>query len=168
VSHRLEALADDHDLAGFACGNAQLDVWLRDHARHAAHQGTRSYVLIEEATGEVSGYFSIAPHLIERDEVPRRIGRGSPSRIPAILLAKLAIDARCQGRQLGTDLLVHALRTIVVAARAAGGRLIVVDAADDAAGGFYRSHDFQPLPDNPRRLIMKLSTAAAALDLPWP
>lgn len=71
------------------------------------------------------------------------------------------------GQGLGAELLVHALTTIVVAARSAGGRLVVVDAVDEDAASFYRAHDFQPSTD-PRRLIMKLSTAARALDLTWP
>jgi ribosomal protein L14E/L6E/L27E len=60
------------------------------------------------------------------------------------------------------------LITIVVAARSAGGRVAVVDAIDQNAVSFYRAHDFQPSPTDPRRLIMKLSTAARALDLAWP
>ena len=168
MTHRLEPLEARHDLASFACGNADLDAWLRDHAHHATRQGTRTYVLVESASAAVSGYFAIAPHLVERDEMPARIGRGAPRRIPAILLAKLAIDLRWQGLHLGSDLLVRAVTTIVHAARAAGGRLIVVDAIDDGAAGFYLAHDFAPLPGQSRRLVMKLSSAAAALGLEWP
>jgi GNAT superfamily N-acetyltransferase len=168
VSHRLEALAATHDPSGFACGNPLPDSWLREHAWHATRQGTRTYVLVESASKAISGYFAIAPHLIQRDDLPRRFGRGAPSRIAAILLAKLAVDQRWQGQHVGTDLLVIALRTIVDAARVAGGRLVVVDAVDDAAAGFYEHHDFEPLPDRAHRLVVKLSSAAGALDLPWP
>jgi GNAT superfamily N-acetyltransferase len=168
VSHRVEALADRHELTSFACGHQQLDAWLRDHAHRATRQGTRTYVLVDETSAAISGYFAIAPHLLERDELPRRIGRGAPQRIPAILLAKLAVDRRWQGRHLGSDLLVEAMTTILHAARVAGGRLIVVDAVDEQAAGFYLAHDFEPLPEHPLRLVMKLSSAAAALGLPWP
>jgi len=83
-------------------------------------------------------------------------------------LAKLALDRGRHGQGLGAELLVHALTTIVAAARSAGGRLIVVDAIDESAASFYRAHDFQPSPTDPRQLIMKLSTAARALGLTWP
>jgi hypothetical protein len=43
-----------------------------------------------------------------------------------------------------------------------------VDAVDEDAASFYRAHDFQPSPTDPRRLIMKLGTAARALGLTWP
>jgi GNAT superfamily N-acetyltransferase len=167
VSHHVEPLADGHDLDAFTCGHPSLDTWLREHARNATRQGTRTYVFLEDRSDRVVGYFSIAPHLIERDDAPRRIGRGAPHRIPTLLLAKLALHDELQGQSLGADLLVHALTIIVTAARSAGGRLIVVDAIDDRAASFYRAHDFQPTPDE-RRLIMKLSTAATALGLPWP
>jgi len=168
VSHRLEALAPRHDLSNFHCGNPSLDRWLHEHARHATGQGTRTYVLVDQDTDEVNGYVAIAPHLLARDELPARLSRGTPARIPAILLAKLALDERLHGQGLGQELLVHALATIVQAARTAGGRIVVVDAIDDRAAQFYLAHDFAPLPADPHRLVMKLSTAAKALGLPWP
>ena len=168
MSYRVEPLADAHALDPFACGRTILDTWLSQHARSATRQGTRTYLLIDDARNTVAGYFAVAPHLLERDEAPRGVGRGAPRRIPAILLAKLALHKRLHGQGLGAELLVHALTTIVVAARSAGGRVVVVDAIDESAANFYRAHDFQPSPTNPHRLVMKLSTAARALGLAWP
>lgn len=168
MSHRLEPLADAHHLDSFDCGDPHLSDWLKHHARHATRQGTRTYVLVEQASNSVIGYFAVAPYLIEREQTPRSIGRGAPSRIPAILLAKLALDQRLHGEGMGSELLVHALTTIIGAARTAGGRLVVVDAADDNAAEFYAAHDFEPLPNDPRRLVIKLSTAARALNVSWP
>ncbi len=168
MSHRIEPLADGYNLDAFTCGNPSLDEWLRERAYNATRQGTRTYLLLENDTDEVVGYFAIAPHLLERDEAPRRLGRGAPRRIPAILLAKLALHERLHGRGLGAELLIQALTTIVAAARSAGGRVVVVDALDDHAASFYRAHDFKPTPNDPRRLILKLSTVARALDLTWP
>jgi GNAT superfamily N-acetyltransferase len=167
VSYRVESLAAGHDLAAFDCGHDALTDWLQQHARNATEQGTRTYLLVEDA-GAVAGYFTIAPYLVERDTAPPGVGRGAPKRIPAILLAKLALRSNLHGQGLGTELLVHALATIVTAARSAGGRLVVVDAVDSNAADFYRAHNFQPSPTDPYRLVMKLSTTARALDLPWP
>jgi GNAT superfamily N-acetyltransferase len=168
VSYHVEPLAPVHVLDEFECGHEALDVWLKLHARRASGQGTRTYLLVANQTEAVIGYFALAPHLVERDETPGGIGRGAPRRIPAILLAKLALHKPLQGQGLGAELLVHALTTILTAARSAGGRLVVVDAIDEHAASFYRAHDFQPSPTDPRRLIMKLSTAARALSLDWP
>ncbi|MBK6857643.1 MAG: GNAT family N-acetyltransferase [Microthrixaceae bacterium] len=103
-----------------------------------------------------------------RDDAPPRLARGAPHQIPAILLAKLALDSTMHGSGLGRDLLVHALATILDAARRAGGRVVLVDAIDDEARAFYERHDFEALPGQPRRLVLKLSTVAKALGAPWP
>ena len=168
MTYRLEPLAETHDRALFSCGKASLDDWLTQHARNARGQGTRTYVLVDRQTGSVVGYCALAPHLIERDAVPGQIGRGAPRQIPAVLLAKLALDRRPHGRGLGSDLLVRALALIVASAKKVGGKVVVVDAIDDEAAAFYGKHDFTPLPGNPHRLVMKLSTAAKALGIPWP
>ncbi len=168
MTHRIEPLTDGHELDVFSCGVPSLDTWLREHAHRATRQGTRTYLLTEDGNETVAGYFAIAPHLIEREAASRRIGRRAPRQIPAILLAKLALHKRLHGQGLGAELLIHALTTIVTAARSAGGRIVIVDAIDDNAASFYRAHDFEPTPNDPHRLILKLSTIARALRLPWP
>lgn len=162
----LEPLSAGHVLDDFDSGNETIDRWLAQHARTATGQGTRTYVLVDE--GRVVGYFAIAPHTIDRELLPRSAGRGSPRQIPAVLLAKLALDRQLQGQGLGAELLVVALETIVAAARQVGGKFVVVDAIDDAAVAFYEHHDFVAIPSSPRRLLSKLSTIARALDLGWP
>ena len=166
MNAHVEPLAG-HDVAGFTSGNPELDDWLRQHAPTATGQGTRTYVLVDDG-GVVMGYFAIAPHLLERNDAPGPLARGAPKQIPAILLAKLALDASVQGRGMGSELLVVALEVIVSAARRGGGRVVVVDAIDDSAQAFYEHHDFAPLPGQTRRLVMKLSSVAKALGTPWP
>lgn len=168
MSYSVEPLGDAHDRAAFACGNPALDTWLKQHAHRATGQGTRTYLLIDETTVAIAGYYALAPHLVEREQTPLNVSRGAPQRIPAILLAKLALREDLQGQGLGAELLVHALTTIIAAARSAGGRIIVVDALDERAASFYRAHDFQPSPVDPHRLFIKLSAAARALGLTWP
>lgn len=167
MTWRVAALDESHDLTAFSCGNPKLDSWLRDHALGAAGQGTRTFVVVADQN-VVVGYFAITPHVIDRADTPKRVARGAPSRIPAILLAKLALSQNLQGQGLGAELLVRALATIVEAARVAGGKVVVVDAIDPGAAAFYRHHDFEPLPSREDRLVMKLSTAARALGLDWP
>jgi GNAT superfamily N-acetyltransferase len=158
VTFRVEPLGDHHQLGNFDCGNPELNQWLELQARHATAQETRAYVLIDDAGEQIAGYFALAPHLIERH----------PRHIPAILLAKLALDRSHHGQGLGAELLVRGLQTTLAAARTAGGKVAVVDAIDDGAAQFYEHHHFVPLPGNPHRLVQKLSTIAKALREPWP
>jgi ribosomal protein S18 acetylase RimI-like enzyme len=167
LSYRLEPLAARHELEAFSCGTAPLDDWLKHHARNASGQGTRTYVLVDTETRFIVGYCAIAPHLVERDVLPGEIGRGAPRQIAAILLAKLAVDQRLQRRGLGSELLIRALALILESSKKAEGKVVVVDAVDDEAVAFYERHDLKRLPGNSHRLVMKLSTAAKALGLPW-
>ena len=167
MSYLAEPLGEQHDLESFECGNDELNDWLELHARTATGRGTRTYVIVDD-DGAVVGYFAVAPHTVDREQLSRSQGRGAPRQIPAVLLAKLALDRRLHGQRLGSELLVVALRTIVEAARRVGGRFVVVDDIDEAAVRFYEHHEFVGIPDNPSRLVRKLSTIARALDLPWP
>lgn len=150
------------DLTRLDCGNASLDVWLRKSALHTeAMRTVRTFVWAVDGT--VVAYYAVAAHSVPRDSLPSSLGRGSPSVIPAYLLAKLALARRLHGRGLGTAVLGDAVERCLIAGISAGARLVVVDAADDAAGRFYESHGFSRTLV-PGRMAMKTSDVASAYD----
>lgn len=160
---RSRLLDEQDELAGFDCGVADLNEWLRGQALRAQGSDTaRTYVWTAPDSKRVVAYYAIAPTQVLRDEVSRNQS-GGVTVVPAYLLARLALDRSLHGQGLGGELLVDALDRIVQASASAAGRLIVVDAIDDAAAGFYSHHDFQPVKNNQRRLVMKIATAREAL-----
>jgi len=78
------------------------------------------------------------------------------------LLARLAVDARYQGRGLGAALLAEALRKAVAAGEVAAARLAVVDALDEAAARFYAHHGFVAVPEHPLRLYRRMKDIRAS------
>ena len=108
-------------------------------------------------------YFTLAAHVLAREALTSRTGRGSPNVIPAILLARLALDGSLQGQGLGAELLWDALSRAVAANRQAAARLVIVDAIDERAASFYEHFGFEPIPRNPTRLVQKMSSVEAAL-----
>lgn len=158
-----EALGEGHDLTPFDSGQPALDSWLRHSAAHAERMRTARTFVWHAGDRRVVATFSLAAHLVVRAELPRRIGRGSPDTIPAVLLARLALDRTLHGQGLGGELLWDALSRAVAASRLAAARVIVVDAIDTAAARFYQHHGFFPVPGDPHRLIQKISDVAAAL-----
>lgn len=78
-------------------------------------------------------------------------------KIPAIILARLAIDRRHQGMGLGGALLAEALMHICRVSDQLGVAGAFVDAKDEAAAQFYQHHGFVPLPSDSLRLFMPLS-----------
>lgn len=161
-SQRLEA---GQDVAAFACGNEVLDRWLREHAATAQAKRTSVTYVWTTAEGAVAAYYSLAPHLIENADLPRRLGRGDPRQIPAILLARLALSRELRGTGLGGILLHDALSRAVAASQQAGGRYVVVDAVDDNARQFYEYYGFTTTP-RPGRLVRKISDIEADIKTP--
>jgi GNAT superfamily N-acetyltransferase len=156
-----------HDLSGFDSGEPELDRWLRDHAAGAgARRVARTFVWVEPDShpDRAVGYYSLAGHRLIREDLPRSIGRGSPTEVPAVLLARLALDRIHHGGGNGGALLADALARIVVATDIVAARFVVVDALHEKAAGFYQHHGFRRIPDT-RRLIQKVSDIAAALDV---
>lgn len=156
-SQRLEVA---HEVAGFTCGNEALDRWLHQHAATAQAKRTSVTYVWTAAEERMAAYYSLAPHLIENADLPRRLGRGDPRQIPAILLARLALSRELRGTGLGGILLHDALSRAVAASQQAGGRYVVVDAVDDNARQFYEHYGFTPTP-RPDRLVRKVSDIEA-------
>jgi GNAT superfamily N-acetyltransferase len=158
-----EALNDEHRLTAFDCGKPELDLWLRDSARHAeAHRTCRTFVW-HAGDGVVLAYFSLAAHLLERDVLSKSLGRGAPAQIPAVLLARLALDKTLQGQDLGGVLLFDALSRAISAGTHIGVRFVAVDAVDDTAAAFYQAHGFKPVPADSHRLVRKATSITADL-----
>ena len=160
----LVLLESDHDLDGFDCANAELDRWLIGHALASQRADlARTYLALDGRT--VAGYVSLTTGSIRREAAPGRYARRMPRHpIPIILIARLAVDRRHQGNQLGSRLLAEALRLAVTASDTGAARLVVVDAIDERAAGFYRRRGFIEVPENPHRLFRKISEIRSSLE----
>jgi len=157
-----EALGNHHDLSAFASGQPSLDSWRAQHARGAeARRVARTFVW-HYGDEVVGAYYSLAAHVLIKDQLPRALGRGSPEHIPAVLLARLALDSHLQGEGLGSIVLAEALGRVVKATKTVAARFVVVDAIDATAADFYEHHGFRPIPGT-MSLVQKLSDVAAAV-----
>lgn len=160
---RLVQLTADHDVTRFDCGNAELDGWLVDHAR-ASQRADLARTYLAFHGDDLAGYVSLATGSVRREDAPRRYARGMPGYpIPTILIARLAVDRRHQGRRVGSRLLAEALRRAVAASDAIAARLVVVDAIDERAAAFYRHWGFIEVPENPGRLYRKIADIRRSL-----
>lgn len=162
-------LGDDHTLEGFDCGKESLNSWLVGHARRADSSGVAHvYVWTPVGESKVCAYFAICPtEVVRKDDGVSGSMAGGYSRVPGYLIARLAIATTLHGQGYGEQLLLDALGKAVAASEIGGGRLIVVDAIDDEAQSFYEHYHFVPLKNRQRRLVMKVSTAAKALEERW-
>lgn len=159
-----EPLNDQHILRYFSCGNDSLDRWLRESALRGHIQDTGRTWVIHDGDGVVLGYYTLAGHVLHREALSRSQGRSLPADVPAILLAKLAVDISLRGQGVGRDLLLDALERCVAAGDLVAARYVVVDAIDDHAASFYEKYGFKRIPDtDPIRMHRRLRDIAADL-----
>jgi len=154
-----EKLNADHDLTQFNCGEPSLDHWLRNRALQNEKTGaSRTYVVC--AGGCVVGYYALAAGAVAHTEATSRAKRNMPDPVPVILIGRLAIDSRFQGRGVGADLLRDAVLRTLQAADIAGIRAILVSAISQDAKRFYEKYGFVSSPANPQTLMITVAEAA--------
>jgi predicted N-acetyltransferase YhbS len=114
----------------------------------------------------VLGYFTLAASSVPRDRFPKKFVRGLPPYdLPLILLARLAVDKRFNGRGLGHALISEALKITLRVADEVGCRCIITDAYPDKAG-WYARYGFLPLEGaaatDPQKMFLDVRTIRRA------
>lgn len=155
-------LGPDCDCLGFDSGESALDTWLKRNALKSQSSGAaRAYVITSGAT--VIGYYALAVGSVSRAEASGQVRRNMPDPVPVMLLARLAIDRRWQGRGLGAALLRDAVLRTLQAAEIAGIRALLVHAISTKAARFYRYFGFQPSSGCEMTLMATLPALVRAL-----
>lgn len=138
----IRALRADDDRSTFRSGDEALDRFFRRYAgqnqfRH--HVGV-SYVAVEDS--RILGFVTVAPRHIDIEALPERQRKHLPSYpLPALGLARLAVDESAQSMGLGTALLRFVLKLASRMADEFGCSAVVVDAKPRAVD-FYERYGF--------------------------
>lgn len=162
-----EPLNDSHVLTSFDSGKEQpLDRWLRQSAGRGQVQDTGRTFVWHAGDSEVVAYFTLTGHALHRESLSKKQAHSLPTEVPAILLAKLALDVSLHGQGLGGELLLDALTRCVRAGEIVASRFVVVDAIDEDAARFYEKYGFTRIPDTePVRLLRRLKSIATDLSV---
>jgi ribosomal protein S18 acetylase RimI-like enzyme len=81
--------------------------------------------------------------------------------LPAVLIGRLAIDRRFEGRGLGELMLINAVHRTMQGSAAAFA--LLVDAKNDQAAAFYERYGFRPIAGRPGTLFLPLAAAQKSL-----
>lgn len=157
----IEPLSEQHERESFASGIAPLDTYLRQQAGQDTRRRVAScFVLIAESDRVPIGYFTLAATGIALAELPEPVAKRLPRfpRVPAILMGRLAIDARHQRQGHGEFMLLDALSRAL--RNEIASYAFVVDANDDNAVRFYQCFGFRSLTAGTRRLFMPMTEIA--------
>jgi len=153
---RIEKLSSTHVIEAFDCGIETLNRFLHRYAL-ANQRADSAQTYVATADNAVAGFHSLTVGQVEYDDAPERLGKGlARHAIPIVLLARLAVDRRFQGRGIGIGLLRDAFRRIKMVSEIAGVRGVAVHAKDDAAKAFYEHFGFVEFPGKPLTLYRLL------------
>ncbi len=166
---RIRTLERSDVRAGFASGEPSLDTFIERYAwqnqqRH--HLGV-TYVAVDDVTRRVVGYFTAAMAAIAPARMSDPIAPGRYAHVPALRIARLAVDRRFQGVGVGSELLYAALGLALAESERVGCAGVLVDALPQSVA-FYDRFGLEPLtavvgtsPARPRPVMMYLGLGVA-------
>jgi GNAT superfamily N-acetyltransferase len=145
-----EVLKPHHRRETFSCGNTGLDNYLHKQARQDMKKKVSVCFVHGTANHSVIGYYTLSNGSIPRIELPPTGQHKLPryEHLPVTILGRLAIDQSHHGKNLGTLLLMDALKRSYFAATQIGSYSVFVDPIDEAASRFYERFGFILLPDS--------------------
>lgn len=157
-------LSSSHIIKDFDCGNEALNTWLKRYAmQNQRANAARTFVVC--VMDRVIGFYSLAVGSIEYDHATKRTGKGLARHpIPVMVLARLAVDLKYQGKRTGAGLLKDAILRTLQVSEYAGIRAIFVRAKDDKARIFYQHFGFEPSPIDSMQLMLLIKDARKSLD----
>jgi GNAT superfamily N-acetyltransferase len=97
------------ELHPFICGEPELDTWLARYAGQSEKQdNVRTTLLLDEQQGRIAGYYSMRTFELSAADGASATGRSRRYPVPAMLIARLAVDRDYQGHGAGRLLLFDA------------------------------------------------------------
>ncbi len=152
---RFELLAPHHNRNSFDCGEESLNAYLQRYARQNAKRdyGITTVAVFEEHPTEIAAYYTLANSKIEPTRWPADLKK-PPLDAPTILLARLAVDARFQGRGLGEWCLIHVFESVLAVAQISAVAALEVEALNERAARYYAHYGFRALQNTPHHLYL--------------
>lgn len=157
-----EPLASHHDRTAFDCGEPSLNLYLQRYARQNASRnfGVTHVAVARLGDAHILGYYTLLARSFERAPWPDA-NKLPPDGVGVALLGRLAVDSAAQGQQLGTTMLLRALRQTEIAAQTLGIYALVVDALNERVRAWYEGFGFEPFLDDPNHLFLTVSAIKA-------
>lgn len=155
-----------HDRRAFDCGKPPLNDFLRTKAaRHEAQHVSRTFVLTDSTEPKrILGYYTLSNCQIARQDLSADEARALPRHpVPAVMLARLAVDQEQQGKRYGLWLLMDAIKRCALIGQQSGVYALVVDAKDDEAKHFYPRYGFIAIVSRPMVLYLPVATGLKAV-----
>jgi GNAT superfamily N-acetyltransferase len=162
MNFELVPLSKEHPVKQFDCGKAPLNEYLKRYAlKNDKLSIGKTFLALERRVPApaVAGFITLASAQIDAANFGESVSVKLPRYpVPALRIARLAVDTRFQGRGAGAWLLKQAFLKALQIADIAGLFAVLVDAKDEDAKRFYEKYGFSAFEKEPLTLFLTLET----------
>jgi GNAT superfamily N-acetyltransferase len=150
----IEKLARHHAVDDFDCGEEPLNRFLTRFA-FANQQANASQTYVGLADDTVIGFYTLVVGEVSFDDAPERLKKGLARHpVPLMLIARLAVSLKLQGKGAGAGLLKDAMKRTTQAAEIGGIRALAAHAKNDHVRAFYEHFGFISSPTDSLHLFI--------------
>ena len=147
-------------LETFDCGNDELNNYLKKYASFNDYRNiSKTFVSMDGET--VTGFVTLCTASLEFKELPKNYNKLPKYPIPAVRIARLAVDKKYQRKGIGKTLMGYAFKKIILASLSVGIKFVIVDAKEKAKS-FYEKFGFVPLPQNKNTYLLPIEQIVQA------
>lgn len=160
----IELLGAD-DRSAFSDDSSPLDRYLGEQAaRDVKRLMASCFVALEQRTGGVAGYYTLAATSVPTHDLPPEFLERLPTYpiLPAALVGHLAVDRRFPHRGLASALVADAANRALNSD--AKPLALIVEAKDERAADLYRRLGFREFDSRPMTLFLSLESARKAAE----
>jgi len=118
-SLEIEPLTPEHNVSGFDCSSGHgedndLNDFIKNDALKQIEEGwNRTYVAVEKGTKDVIGFFAICQDALAIEKETAKKLNKPYQQIPAIKIARVAVDKNYQTKGVGEHIVCYAMGLIV-------------------------------------------------------
>ncbi len=150
-------------LKKFDCGVSELNDFLSRYALKNDALGIGKTFIAINDKDEIAGYFTLSTAQVAFKEIPDEYRTKLPKYpIPALRIARLAVNKNMQGKGIGKYLLTQAFIKTVRVAEVTGLYFIIVD-AKETSKSFYEHYGFHKFNDEDLCYFILVDTVRKAM-----
>ena len=159
----IKEVSSKSKLKEFDCGIDAMNGFLSRYASKNDSLGIGKTFVALDVDDRICGYFTLSTAQVAYQEMPDDFkGKLPKYPIPALRIARLAVDGKCQGKGVGKWLLSQAFKKVLQVADITGLYLIIVD-AKETSRSFYERYGFLKVFDFNLSYFMLVDTVRKAI-----
>ena len=150
-------LNSSHERENFNSGTDVLDRYFKLQAKQDVKRRLSACFVYEDVDSQaIIGFYTLSGSSLPKEVIPDTFCKRLPksyTSIAMILLGRIAVDLKYQGKGIGKLLLIDALKRCFDASGSVGAFAVIVDPIDSKAFEFYERFGFIELPDSGKMFL---------------